>query len=161
MISHVNVGQIGKRIGIVDRLPKVQARLRGVAINATDALKMIDKYDSKNTLFYIDPPYPETAKIGGNAPAFSKEDLAKLVGRLKHIRGKFILSMDIASAKAFPGWMNIQRVKTKARNGDGNWGTRHEVLATNYKITKPVRGKKLRRRARHRVTAKSVSAMRR
>jgi len=134
--TDVDVGRIGKRIGI-DRLPKVQGRLRGVAINSSDALKMINKYDSKNTLFYLDPPYPETTRIGGYAPDFTRDDMAKLTDRLRHIKGKFILSMDKANAKFFPKWMNVKRVETTQVNmQEGGFlpEPRVEVLATNFKI---------------------------
>ena len=146
--TDVDVGRLGQRIG-TERLAKVQNRLRGVAINSVDALKMINKYDSKDTLFYLDPPYPETARIGGAAPNFTKEDLAKLTERLKHIRGKFILSMDTKNAKLFPKWMNIRRVATKQANiAEGGFlpEQRVEVLATNFKIQKPRRRLKLRKR---------------
>jgi len=100
LTENVNVGSIGSTIEIT-RLPKAQARLKGVAINSMDALKVIDKYDGKGTLFYLDPPYPGTGEIGGNAPKFTQEDLQKLVSRLRRIRGKFILSMDTANASKF------------------------------------------------------------
>ena len=133
--DHVNVGAVGQEIGIA-RLPRVQQRLRGVAIGSGDAIKMIDKYDSKDTLFYLDPPYPGTAPIGGYAPGFSEEDLAKLIDRLKNVRGKFIVSMDTGNAKLFPSWMNVYRVATKEHGNDGYQKTRMEILATNYDIKK-------------------------
>jgi DNA adenine methylase len=140
-LESVTPSKLGKAISI-ERLPKVQDRLRGVAINSSDALKMIDKFDSKNTLFYLDPPYPETARIGGNAPEFSKEDLARLVERLKYVRGKFILSMDTANAKTLPKWIKVRKVATKQSNiSEGGFlpEQRIEVLATNFKIQKPKR----------------------
>jgi len=147
-LESVTPSKLGKSISI-ERLPRVQNRLRGVAVNSSDAMKMIDKYDSPNTLFYLDPPYPETARIAGNAPDFSREDLAKLTERLKHIRGKFILSMDTKNAKLFPKWMNVRKVATKQANiQEGGFlpEQRVEVLATNFKIQKPRRRLKLRKR---------------
>jgi len=137
-LESVTPSKLGKSISI-ERLPRVQDRLRGVAVNSSDAMKMIDKFDSKNTLFYLDPPYPETARIGGNAPEFTKEDLDRLTERLRHIRGKFILSMDAENARQFPKWMNVKRVATKQVNiSEGGFlpEPRIEVLATNFKIPK-------------------------
>jgi len=133
--TSVHVGGLGKTIGI-ERLPRVQQRLKGVAIGADDALKMIAKYDSKNTLFYLDPPYPGTSPIGGNAPDFTQGDLAKLVDRLKRVKGKFILSMDRVSAKTFPNWMKTTRIlsKTADHHHGGLGPNRVEVIATNFKI---------------------------
>lgn len=139
-VGNVNVGAIGKTVSL-DRLPKVQARLRGVAINSVDAMKMIDKYDGKNTFFYLDPPYPETSPIAGYAGGFSKGDLAKLTDKLRHVKGKFLLSMDTTNAKLFPKWMNIKRVTTMGKDSEGQWIDRIEVLASNYKL-KPRRVKR-------------------
>ncbi len=159
--TDVDVGRIGKRVGI-ERLPKVQDRLRGVAVNSVDAMKMINKHDSPNTLFYLDPPYPGTARIAGNAPDFSKEDLARLTERLKHIRGKFILSMDTVNAKLFPKWMNIKRVATKQADIQGGGflpEPRVEVIATNFKIQKHKKVKARKRRSRARGLTRSLVSM--
>lgn len=159
-LESVTPSKLGKSISI-ERLPKVQDRLRGVAINGSDALKMIDKYDSKNTLFYLDPPYPETARIGGNAPEFSKDDLARLVERLRHIRGKFILSMDAVNAKSLPKWLSVKRVETKQSNiSEGGFllEPRVEVLATNFRIQPSRRFKRIKsRRREYRMPAKSIA----
>ena len=131
--TSVDVGNIGHTMSL-DRLPKVQARLRGVAVNRDDALAMIDKYDGPNTFFYLDPPYPDTAPIRGNAPGFSKADLASLIGRLRHIKGRFILSMDTGNGREFPAWLEKRRVKTGGHNGQHEWTNRFEVLAANFKM---------------------------
>jgi len=131
----VNTGSVGQRIGI-ERLLRVQDRLRGVAVGSVDAIKMIDKYDSKDTLFYLDPPYPGTSAIGGYAPGFNEDDLKKLIERLKTVRGKFIVSMDTGNTKLFPRWMNIHRVATLTHQNDGHHRTRMEIIATNYDIKK-------------------------
>jgi DNA adenine methylase len=44
-------------LGAVDGLPEAHARLRPVVAMREDALKLIPRMDSPNTLFYIDPPY--------------------------------------------------------------------------------------------------------
>ena len=133
LTENVDVGNIGSTLGI-DRLPKVQFRLKGVVINSADALKMIDKYDGKGTLFYLDPPYPSTSEIGGNAPGFTQEDLERLISRLRRIEGKFILSMDTANASKFGKWMHIKRMKTMKAPPEGGYSHRMEVVATNYSI---------------------------
>lgn len=150
--TSVHVGGLGKTIGI-ERLPRVQQRLKGVAIGAADALKMIDKYDTRNTLFYLDPPYPGTSPIGGNAPDFTQGDLAKLVDRLKRVRGKFILSMDRISAKTFPKWMNTTRIlsKTADHHHGGLGPNRVEVLGSNFQLQKSQRRLKRRHNGHRKV----------
>lgn len=41
----------------LDRLPAIATRLKGVQIEHDDALKVIPRFDSDGTLFYVDPPY--------------------------------------------------------------------------------------------------------
>lgn len=41
----------------LDRLPAIAKRLKSVQIERDDALKVIPRFDSDGTLFYVDPPY--------------------------------------------------------------------------------------------------------
>ena len=146
MSQSVNAGAIGDRAVNIDKLPKVQKRLRGTATNSVDALKMIDKYDSKNTFFYIDPPYPNRG--GYNTPDFTEEDLKKLTDRLKHIKGKFLLSIDKENAKQLPSQFNTKRVTTSRSFCQGNGtATETEVLASNYEFEVARRNKVLEKHA--------------
>jgi len=138
----VNVGQIGDKATNIDRLLKVQQRLKGTATNSSDALKMIDKHDSKNTFFYIDPPYPDRA--GYNTAEFTKEDLKKLTDRLRHIKGKFLLSIDKENAKQLPSQFDTKRITTLRSYCQGSGtATETEILASNYDL----RNKKLEKHA--------------
>ena len=40
-----------------DHLGDISGRLRGVNIDCMSAMECIDKYDSEEALFYVDPPY--------------------------------------------------------------------------------------------------------
>jgi DNA adenine methylase len=65
-------------------------RLKSVQIESNDALKVIDRCDSKETFFYCDPPY-----IGsdmGHYAGYSDEDYEKLLDKLSKVKGKFLLS---------------------------------------------------------------------
>jgi len=66
-------------------------RIKEVAISCTDYSKMIDQYDSPQTFFYLDPPYPGTAQ-GGYAQKFDTADFKNLIEKLKDVQGSFILS---------------------------------------------------------------------
>lgn len=105
----VDTGNIGKVISI-DRLPKVGGRLKRTAIHGGDALGMIRKYDKPNVFFYLDPPYPKRASVGGNAGVYTEEDLARLVDILKGIKGKFALSLGTEHTKLLPKNWHIKRV---------------------------------------------------
>lgn len=47
-------------------LRMVIERLRGVCLEQIDALHCINKYDTSNTLFYVDPPYMSRVRQQGN-----------------------------------------------------------------------------------------------
>jgi DNA adenine methylase len=66
-------------------------RLKNTVVLNTDALKVIKKYDSPNTLFYLDPPYEGSTCELYKHNVFDYDALAKL---LKRIKGKFILSIN-------------------------------------------------------------------
>ncbi len=83
----------GKWLPFLNRLELINARLKKVQIECLDFEKVIEKYDSKSTLFYLDPPY-----VGGeryyktSGVDFKQEDHNRLAHILHKIKGKFILS---------------------------------------------------------------------
>ena len=68
-----------------------QERLKDTIITNQDYSTIIKKYDSLNTLFYLDPPYEGSTKHHYDNPDF---DLDKLHDQLKKVKGKWILSMN-------------------------------------------------------------------
>jgi DNA adenine methylase len=65
-------------------------RLKMAQIESNDALKVIARADSKETFFYIDPPY-----IGsdmGHYSGYSEAEYEKLLSALTKVKGKFLLS---------------------------------------------------------------------
>lgn len=83
----------GKWLPFLKRLELINARLKKVQIECLDFEKLIEKYDSQSTLFYLDPLY-----IGGeryyktNSVNFKQQDHTQLVNVLMRVKGKFILS---------------------------------------------------------------------
>ena len=65
-------------------------RMASVHISSTDALTFIKQFDSPQTFFYIDPPYPGTDQ--GMYKGFSVQDYKELIKLLNSISGSFILS---------------------------------------------------------------------
>jgi len=65
-------------------------RLKMAQIESNDALKVIARADSKDTFFYVDPPY-----IGsdmGHYEGYTEADYEKLLEALSKVKGKFLLS---------------------------------------------------------------------
>ena len=74
-----------------DDLLKVRDRLRQVYIEHGDALDVIQRFDSQNTVFYCDPPYhPETRSDGGYADELVSHD--GLLDTLEAVAGMVALS---------------------------------------------------------------------
>lgn len=80
----------------VAHIPVWRRRFLNVQIDSRDALKVIENYDSLNTVFYLDPPYaPETREKGSTkvyAAEASHKHHENLVAVLLNISGAVALS---------------------------------------------------------------------
>lgn len=74
----------------VARLPEYLDRMSSVYIACDDALKIIKQWDSPQTFFYCDPPYPGAHQ--GHYGGYTVEDFQALVSTLNECQGSFILS---------------------------------------------------------------------
>nr|NIM14243.1 DNA adenine methylase [Candidatus Aminicenantes bacterium]NIM80994.1 DNA adenine methylase [Candidatus Aminicenantes bacterium]NIN20373.1 DNA adenine methylase [Candidatus Aminicenantes bacterium]NIN44146.1 DNA adenine methylase [Candidatus Aminicenantes bacterium]NIN86964.1 DNA adenine methylase [Candidatus Aminicenantes bacterium] len=98
-----------------------------------DALKVIKRYDSSNTLFYCDPPYPHGSRGDANAYQYemSDQEHIKLVQRLNQVSGRVALSgyrCDLMD-ELYKGW-KVHAAKTKKALSVKS--DRTEILWTNY-----------------------------
>ncbi len=92
--SYANTARIGgtETLFIIKKnLDKYKERLKDVKILNQDYTKVIKKYDSKDTLFYLDPPYSKQEKSWGYKFNLNPIDILKI---LKTIKGRFIMSYD-------------------------------------------------------------------
>lgn len=136
----------------IEQLWRIHERLKRTKVHSGDALLLIDKYDSPRTLFYIDPPYPDRAFVGQSFDNWTKEDLARLIGQLKSLKGRFILSLAPESAGLLPSRFRVARVrvdhrKLKPRGSEWNKGKEFEIVVTNFS---PNGHKAVRRKAKRR-----------
>jgi DNA adenine methylase len=74
----------------VKRLHDYVERMASVFISCNDALSVIKQWDSPQTFFYCDPPYPGTDC--GHYKGYSVDDFKALVKTLDECQGSFILS---------------------------------------------------------------------
>jgi len=74
----------------IARMPEYLDRMASVHIACDDALKIIKYWDSPQTFFYCDPPYP--GSDCGEYKGYEVADLQALVNTLDACQGSFILS---------------------------------------------------------------------
>jgi len=74
-------------------LEEARERLDGVVLECLDWRELIERYDSPETLFYLDPPY-----FGGETDygkgMFARADFHEMSERLAAIRGGFVMSIN-------------------------------------------------------------------
>lgn len=86
--------QVSSWLSAIEGLPEVHARLKRVVIFNENAVELIEREDSMDTFYYLDPPYLHATRIAKNSyeheMTFEQhEELLTAIGRL---RGKFLLS---------------------------------------------------------------------
>ena len=89
----------------VAELREKSSRLRGVTFENLDALKVIDRWDSPETCFYLDPPYPGACQ--GHYSGYTQEDFERLVSKVSSCKGSFVLSC-YANAAVPKSWDHIE-----------------------------------------------------
>lgn len=70
--------------------PELSERLERVTLECDDALKVIQRYDTPNTFFYLDPPYLNCNQ--GHYAGYKEADFVTLLDLLPTLKGKFLLS---------------------------------------------------------------------
>lgn len=124
----------GQEADCTSALPNVKERLKNVKIENNDYKESIN-YDSKETFYYLDPPYPDTENktIGGNISLVELHDFCK------KIKGKFILSLnDVNTIKEAFKDFHIKKVKVlqSFSNTEGTQEFRRELLISNFPLKK-------------------------
>ena len=67
-------GAVSRWLGSVEGLAQIVQRLQRVQIENVPAIEAIRRYDSPDTLFYCDPPYPHQARGDSKAYRFEMTD---------------------------------------------------------------------------------------
>ena len=126
-------GAVSRWLGSVEGLEYIATRLLRVQVENDDALNIIKRYDSPDTLFYCDPPYLHASRGDKKAYKYEMSDLmhVKLAETLKGVKGKVAISgyrselMD----ELYKDWqMHVAKTK-KALSIKSD---RTEILWTNY-----------------------------
>jgi DNA adenine methylase len=87
-------GAVSRWLGSVEGLSEIAQRLLRVQIENAPAVEVIQRYDSADTLFYCDPPYPHESRGDSKAYAYemSDDDHRQLASALRSVRGKVAVS---------------------------------------------------------------------
>jgi len=133
--------QVRSWLTAVDGLADVHDRLKRMVILNDDAVTVIMREDSPNTMFYLDPPYMHNTRVttGDYAVEMSDDDHARLLAAIKTIKGKFLLSgyrnaiYDEAAAEN--GWRRVEREIDCKASGTKAKPKRTECLWMNYELT--------------------------
>ena len=89
-ISRMMTNQVSQWRNKIDNLFVCVDRLKLAYIENNDVLKCIKKWDSPQTLFYLDPPYPGTNC--GHYSGYTQENFDELLSALKNCQASFLLS---------------------------------------------------------------------
>lgn len=121
------------------KLEEYKKYLKNVTILNKDYKTVIDKFDSENSFFYLDPPYENSKELYKHG-SFNFEELAD---KLKNIKGLFLLSInDSKNIRNLFKDFHIQPIKVKGKTGNFEnpklklgTGIRKELLITNYTLS--------------------------
>ena len=123
-----------------ERLAVAGQRLQAAQIECGHWSKVLDDYDSADTLAYLDPPYLHSTRNPRNRNSYDHEmteaDHARLLLRLKQFKGKVVLSGYASSLydELLSGWRRIEIETTSSASNRANkkHARRTEVLWLNY-----------------------------
>jgi DNA adenine methylase len=128
-------GAVSRWLGSVEDLSEIVQRLLRVQIEHDSAIKVIQRYDSEETLFYCDPPYPHASRGDSQAYAYemTDEQHRELADILHNIKGKVAISGYQCSLmeELYGNWKHIT---APTKTCHSTKGLRTEVLWVNYDI---------------------------
>ena len=109
----------------VDRLAELIDRLRDVTFENDDACKFIQRTDSPDTVFYVDPPYPDETRTNTRTYMVGdRENHERLAATLSAIKGRFLISS--YDGGPYDSWfkdcrkvLNKEMASTAFRSPDG------------------------------------------
>lgn len=124
---------VSRWLGSVEGLSELVQRLLRVQIEAAPAVEVIRRYDSAETLFYCDPPYPHETRGDSSMYAYEMTDHehAELAAVLRRVKGKVAVSsydcklMD----ELYEGW---NKIEAPGKTAHSVKKIRREILWTNY-----------------------------
>ena len=126
-------GAVSRWLGSVEGLPEIVQRFQRVQIENAPAIEVIHRYDSPETLFYCDPPYPHEARGDSKAYGFEMTDRehAELAEVLHKAHGAVAVSGYNCPLmnRLYEDW---RRIDAEIRLCNSSKGQRTESVWLNY-----------------------------
>jgi DNA adenine methylase len=126
-------GAVSRWLGSVEGLAEIVQRLQRVQIENAPAIEVIHRYDSPQTLFYCDPPYPHEARGDSKAYGYEMTDRehAELAEVLHSVKGSVALSSYRCPLmeRLYGDW---RRVDADTRLCNSSKGERTESVWLNF-----------------------------
>jgi len=97
-----------------DHLKAIIDRLRGVTIENLPAIEVMQKYDSPDTFFYLDPPYPHGTRgtTAQYAHEMTDDDHRQMIQVARDLQGKVTISgyaCDLYDKELLADWERIEQ----------------------------------------------------
>lgn len=129
-------GAVSRWLGSVEGLAEIAQRLLRVQIEHAPAIEVIQRYDSEETLFYCDPPYPHDSRGDTNAYGYemTDDDHRRLAAVLHNVKGKVAISSYASNlmSELYKDWNCIEAPSRKVHSVKQD---RVELLWINYSLT--------------------------
>ncbi|CAK7083241.1 DNA adenine methylase [Tissierella sp.] len=123
-------------MGATELIPKMAGLIRNWNILCRDFEDVIDFYDTKDTLFFLDPPYHEREDL--YAGGFKEEDHVRLKNRLDEIKGKAMICYYSSSLinELYQDWHRVEyntASQIRVRKEGDKQPIRTELILMNYR----------------------------
>lgn len=114
---------------------ELSQRLNTVQIEHKDAVELIQRHDSSDSFFYVDPPYVDSNQ--GHYGGYMQEHFDALLDVLSQIEGKFLLSSypndNLKKYRNKFGWYSNDKEMHLSASQEAN-RMKTEALTANYPI---------------------------
>ncbi|MBL7129232.1 MAG: DNA adenine methylase [Ignavibacteria bacterium] len=130
-------GAVSRWLGSVESLEYIASRLLRVQIENDDALKVIQRYDSEETLFYCDPPYIHSTRGDNNAYSneMTDDNHRELSNLLNNVNGLVAVSnYDCELMDALYPSSKWKKHYSSPKTIHSTKDKRQEVLWVNYDL---------------------------
>lgn len=132
LITRRNMSKsVSDYLSMIDGLPIIHNRLSSVIVQNRDIFELIPKYDSKNTFFYLDPPYVHETRSSNTSyqEEMSNEQHEQLINLINDSKGMFLISGYYHPI--YDSLNNFKKVDFESPNANSN---SIETLWFNYQI---------------------------